>query len=160
MDFAAKLSKEFTLSGAAARINARVDNFPCPTGLSATAALECNINGQPLPFSPDWKLNVRGNYKMALNEGTVLDLGADYNWQSKVQYELTQSPDAVQAAYGILNATIALSDPSKGWRVAVLGKNLANKSYSSILATGGTYYVRAVPRDDKRYFGINFRYDF
>lgn len=160
MDFAAKVSKNFTVSGAAARINARVDNFPCPATLSATAALECNINGQPLPFSPDWKVNFRGNYKIAMADGMGLDLGADYNWQSKVQYELTQSPDAVQSAYGIFNATIALSNPASGWRVALLGKNLANKSYSSLLATGGTYYVRAVPRDDKRYFGINFRYDF
>ena len=156
VDFAAKLSKEFTVSGAAARIKARIDKFNCPVGASAS----CNVDGKPLPFSPDSRFNVRANYKTPIGSGLTLDIGGDYNWQSKVLFEITQAPDTYQSAYGIFNATVAVSDVAKGWRVAILGKNLANKSYAAALATGGAFIVRAVPRDDRRYFGINARLDF
>lgn len=156
LDFAFKVTKEFTLSGAAANIRARIDKFNCPVGATAS----CNVDGKPLPFSPDSRFNLRGNYKFQLANGMGLDLGADYNWQSKVLYEITQSPDTVQEAFGIINASIALTDPTNRWRIALLGKNLANKSYASLLATGGTFVVRAVPRDDQRYFGITARYEF
>ncbi len=156
VDFAAKLSKEFTVSGAAARIKARIDKFNCPVGASAS----CNVDGKPLPFSPDSRINVRANYKTPIGSGLTLDVGGDYNWQSKVLFDITQAPDTYQSAYGIFNATVAVSDAGKGWRVAILGKNLANKSYAAALATGGAFIVRAVPRDDRRYFGINARLDF
>ena len=156
VDFAAKLSKEFTVSGAAARIKARIDKFNCPVGASAS----CNVDGKPLPFSPDSRINVRANYKTPISSGLTLDVGGDYNWQSKVLFDITQAPDTYQSAYGIFNATVAVSDAAKGWRVAILGKNLANKSYAAALATGGAFIVRAVPRDDRRYFGINARLDF
>ena len=156
VDFAAKLSKEFTVSGAAASIKARIDKFNCPIG----ASVSCNVDGRPLPFSPDSRINLRANYKTPVGNGLTLDVGSDYNWQSKVLFDISQAPDTYQAAYGIFNATIAVSDAAKGWRVAILGKNLANKSYASALATGGAFIVRAVPRDDKRYFGINARLDF
>ena len=156
LDFAFKVTREFTVSGAAANIRARIDKFNCPVGATAS----CNVDGKPLPFSPDSRFNLRGNYKFRLANGMGMDLGADYNWQSKVIYEITQSPDTVQEAYGIINASIALTDANSHWRVALLGKNLGNKSYAPLLATGGTFVVRAVPRDDQRYFGINARYDF
>lgn len=156
VDFAAKLSKEFTISGAAASIKARIDKFNCPVGASAS----CNVNGKPLPFSPDSRFNLRANYKTPVGNGLTLDLGTDYNWQSRVLYDITQAPDTYQPAYGIVNATVAVSDVAKGWRIAVLGKNLANKSYASALGTGGSFIVRAVPRDDQRYYGVNARLDF
>ena len=45
--------------------------------------------------------------------GTELarDLGADYSWQSKVQYDIGQFPDTVQPAYGIWNASVAVTTP-------------------------------------------------
>ena len=62
-------------------------------------------------------------------------------------------------SYGIYNATLSLSDPSKGWRITVIGKNLADKSYSSFLLPGANTQ-RSVPRDDQRYFGVSARYEF
>jgi iron complex outermembrane receptor protein len=76
-----------------------------------------------------------------------------------VQYDLAQSPDAIQPAYGILGASVGIAS-SQGWRVALIGRNLANKSYASFLQNSGTNINRYVPRDDQRYFGVNARYDF
>lgn len=77
-----------------------------------------------------------------------------------MQYDLSQNPDTIQGAYGLWNASIALADYNDGWRVALLGKNLTDKSYSPLLATGGSYIYRMVPRDDGRYFGVELRKDF
>jgi len=41
-----------------------------------------------------------------------------------------------------------------------LGKNLGDKSYAQMLASGGDYIYRSVPRDDGRYFGVQLRKDF
>jgi len=43
----------------------------------------------------------------------------------------------------------------------LVGKNLGDKSYSSLLQNSpGQAITRYVPRDDQRFFGVNFRYDF
>ena len=156
LDLTARATQQLTVNASVANIIARVKNFNCPTG----AALSCNINGQPLPFSPDWKGNLRGRYTMPVGSAYTMDLNADYSWQSKVQYDLAQSPDAIQPAYGILNASIGLAHNTQGWRVSLLAKNLANKSYASFLQNSGTNINRYVPRDDQRYFGVNARYEF
>jgi len=154
LDFDAKLSKQFTLSGALANTNAKVDQFKCPVGATCT-----NLNGATLPSAPEWKANVRANYRMDVGSGMKLDIGADYAWQSEVQYDLSTSTNTLQPSYGIFNMSVALMNSSSGWRVALLGKNLADKSYSAFLLSGANTQ-RSVPRDDQRYFGVNARLDF
>ena len=157
LDTAFQVTNQFKLSGAVAYTKARVDEFGCPVG----AAANCDINGKPLPFSPDWKTYVRGDYTIPLDNGLDIELSTDYAWQDQVQYSLDQNPDTIQGAYGIWNASIALANYNQGWRVALLGKNLADKSYSNGLAYSGTNYVyRSVPRDDERYFGVELHKDF
>ena len=156
VDFTAKPISGLTISGAVANIKARIDNFNCPVG----AAASCQVNGLPLPYSPDWKAALQVNYKFGIGGGLTMDMGGDYTWQSKVQYDISQFPDTIQPQYGIFNASVAVANPAKGWRAALLMKNLADKSYASLLGRGGAFLNRSVPRDDKRYFGVNVRYDF
>lgn len=156
LDVTARPTRAFTLSGALAYTDARIDSFNCPPAATAS----CNLNGQPLPFSPKWKAFTRANYALALQNGLFADFSADYAYQSKTQFDLFQSPDAIQGAYGIVNASIALSSPVAGWRIALVGKNLANKSYATNLVTSTGYVTRAVPRDDERYFGLTARKEF
>ncbi|MDN4546180.1 TonB-dependent receptor [Pseudomonas sp. C32] len=156
LDYALQATQQLKFSGALAYTHARIDEFTCPPG----AAASCNVNGKPLPYSPDWKSYVRADYSIPLDNGLDVELGTDFSWQSEVQYDISQNPDTKQGAYGIWNASIALADYNNGWRVALLGKNLADKSYSPMLATGGNYIYRAVPRDDERYFGVQLHKDF
>jgi iron complex outermembrane receptor protein len=156
LDLNARPTRELTLTQSLAYTDAKIDSFNCP----AAAAASCNLNGQPLPFSPKWKSFTRANYALPLQNGFIVDFSADYTYQAKTQYDLFQSADAIQAAYGIVNAGIALSSPVGGWRIALVGKNLANKSYATNLVTSTGYVTRAVPRDDERYFGITVRKEF
>ena len=88
-----------------------------------------------------------------------LELGTDYSWQSETQYDLSRSTNTLQPAYGIWNAYVAIADRARGWRLAVVGKNLSDKSYSQQLLAGANTQ-RSVPRDDHRYWGVTFRYQF
>ena len=154
IDMEAKLSKQFTVALAVANTKARVDRFNCPTGATCP-----NLNGSPLPSAPDWKGALRANWWGNVAAGLRMDVGADYTYSSAVQYDLSTSTNTIQPAYRIYNGNISLSDPSKGWRVSVVGKNLGDKSYASFLLSGANTQ-RSVPRDDKRYFGVSVRYEF
>jgi iron complex outermembrane receptor protein len=158
LDFHAKPIPELTISGGLAYIEARIESFNCPPG----AAASCAVNGKPLPYSPDWKGNVSALYAVPLSAvaNWDLELGTDFNWQSETQYDISQSPDAIQGAFGIWNASVALVQPQQGWRASLVVKNIGDKSYSSFLGTGGQYINRVVPRDDRRYFGVSLRKDF
>jgi iron complex outermembrane receptor protein len=155
LELTARATPQLTLSAGVANIFARVDNFNCPVGATAS----CNINGRTLPYSPDYKLNLKAKYNMPVGEEMNLDLTGEYNWQSQTQFDLGQSPDAIQPSYGIFNASAGLAH-SNGWRVALLVKNLANQSYATFLQNSGNNVNRYVPRDDKRYVGLNARYEF
>ncbi|WP_437884381.1 TonB-dependent receptor [Pseudomonas sp. LRF_L74] len=155
LDYALQVTRQLKLSGALAYTHARIDEFACPSG----SAANCNVNGKPLPFTPDWKSYVRADYSIPLGNGWDVELSTDYNWQSEVQYNIDQTESTKQGAFGIWNASVALADYNQGWRVALLAKNLTDKSYSPSLGSG-TSTSRLVPRDDERYFGVQVRKDF
>lgn len=155
VDLQARVTQRFTVSAALAHTAARVKRFNCPPG----AAASCDINGRRMPFSPDLKASVRMGYSQPLSNGLTLDYGVDANYQSETNFDLQQQPDSVQKPYAIVNATVALQSVA-GWRVALLAKNLTDKSYATFIQNSGNHINRYVPRDDQRYFGVNFRYDF
>jgi iron complex outermembrane receptor protein len=158
LDFSARPVRALTISGGLAYIHARIDRFNCPVG----AAASCQVNGKPLPYSPDWKGNVRALYEVpvSVRAGWNLELGTDYVWQSETQYDIAQSPVAIQDAFGIWNASIGLSSQEAGWRGALIVKNITDESYAPFLSAGATYVNRSAPRDDRRYFGVALRKDF
>ncbi len=153
LDIDAKVTRQLSLSASVANTRARVDRFNCPVGATCP-----DLTNQPLPSAPDWKGVVRAGYWMRMGAFRI-DLGADYSWSSKVQFDLSTSANTIQPSYSIYNASIALSQPGKGWRVALIGKNLGDKSYAAFLLPGANTQ-RSVPRDDERYFGVNARLDF
>lgn len=153
LDFQAKLSREFTLAAAYADTKAVVDQFRCPAG--ATCAIP---SGTMLPSAPRRKGVVRANYRTDV-AGYLVEFGTDYTWQSETQFDLSTSANTLQPGYGIWNASVSLANVGAGWRVTLVGKNLADKSYSQFLLPGANTQ-RSVPRDDSRYYGVNIRYDF
>ena len=155
IDLTARVTTQLTVSASVANTEARVRQFNCPVG----AAASCDINGRPLPFAPDWKASLRMKYTQPLSGSLTLDYGLDANRQSATNFDISQQPDSVQPAYTIVNATIGLQSTA-GWRVALLGKNLGNKSYATFIQNSGNHINRYVPRDDQRYYGVNLRYDF
>jgi iron complex outermembrane receptor protein len=137
--------------------DAHIDQFNCPPN----AATSCNVNGEPLPFAPRWKLSSNASYTAPLNDIYDLRFNTDFSWQTRTQNQLTETPDTIQQAYGIWNGSISLLNAANQWRVTGVVKNILDQHYSDFLAYGSLGgVVRYVPRDDSRYFGIEVRKDF
>jgi iron complex outermembrane recepter protein len=155
MDLTARVTSDFTVTASLANIKARVKNFACPVG----AAASCDINGRPMPYSPDWKGSLRLKYTQGLSPTLNVDWGLDATWQTKTNFDLQQQPNSFQPEYTVINASVALVSDA-GWRLALIGKNLTDNSYATFVQSSGSNINRYVPRDDSRYFGVSFRYDF
>jgi len=155
-DVRARLSSRLTIFASLASIDAKIDHFNIPP----PPASATNIDGQPLPFAPRFKSNVTADYTLPLAERRKLVFSANYAYQSSQQFSLTQNADTVQKAYGIWNASVAFSDQPKGWRVALIVKNIADVHYSKYIQQGGGFDWQIAPRDFDRYFGVSFHKDF
>ena len=138
--------------------DAKIDKFNCPANATCT-----NFDGQPLPYAPKWKLHADATYTVPLTASLGLELNTDYSYRTSTQYSITQTPDTIQPAYGIWNASIALVGNNDGhrWQLRGIVKNIADKHYSSFLAYGAVAGLgRFVPRDNDRYFGVSGSIDF
>jgi iron complex outermembrane receptor protein len=138
--------------------DAKIDKFNCPANATCT-----NFDGQPLPYAPKWKLHGEATYTIPLSDTLGLELNTDYSYKTKTQYSITQTPDTIQPAYGIWNASIALLGDNDGhrWQLRGVVKNIADKHYSTFLAYGAVAGLsRFVPRDNDRYFGVTGSIDF
>ncbi|PVX31571.1 TonB-dependent receptor [Sphingomonas pokkalii] len=151
-DLNARPTDRLTLNFAVARTDARIKHFNCPAATTCTS-----IDNQPLPFAPDWKLSGGAAWKLPITDGLAIELQTDASYKSRTQYAITQTPDTIQPAYGIWNASIALIG-DEHWELRALVKNILDQHYANTLAYGTTAgVVRYVPRDNDRYVGLNAR---
>ena len=157
LDVTLRPTRGLTFDLSAAYTDAKVKDFICPIG----APVSCDIDGQVLPFAPKFKFYGNASYEFAVGSDLNLELQTDYSFRSKTQYALSQTPNTIEPAYGIWNASVALKSSADGWQVRAYVKNIADVSYSPFLAAGGSGgTARWAPRDDKRYGGILIRKDF
>jgi iron complex outermembrane recepter protein len=156
-DFTLRPTRGLSIDIAAAYTDAEVREFNCPVG----APTSCNINGEPLPFAPKFKLYTNATYRFPVSSDLQLELQSDISFRTETQYNLSSTAHTVQPAYAIWNASVALLSAPGDWQVRLYVKNIANESYSSFLQNGSAAgSTRFVPRDDKRYAGLLLRKDF
>ena len=156
-DLSAHPIHDLSLSFSFARTDAKVDHFNCP----ANAPSSCDIDGKVLPFAPKWKLDADARYLIRASDAINLEVATDYGWQSATQYSLAETPDTIQPAYGVWNASAALLGTKGDWSVRLLVKNILDQHYSPYIAYGDLGgVVHWVPRDDHRYFGVIVHKDF
>ena len=155
VDLTIRAGRYLTLTGAGAYTDARIDEFICPAGTTAS----CNIDGYPLPFAPKWRISGRADWRSPIAGNLDLILGTDVNWRTSTQYSINQTPDTIEQGYAIWNATVGLGTQD-GWRALFTVRNISDKSYSPFLSRIGQGVTRFVPRDDSRYVGLTVLKDF
>jgi iron complex outermembrane receptor protein len=155
-DFMWQATDALTLTGGLSSVDAEVDEFRCPVGL-----LTCDGNsGADLPFSPDLKYSVTGEYFWELNDMDIY-LNGSYVYTDEIfagapgadGTAVTSLPD-----YAILNASIAFSFDDDNYRISLIGKNLTDESFVTTYSGDGFRYQ--IPRDADRYFGVQLRAKF
>ena len=155
-DFMWQATDALTLTGGLSSVDAEVDEFRCPVGL-----LTCDGNsGADLPFSPDLKYSVTGEYFWELNDMDIY-LNGSYVYTDEIfagapgadGTAVTSLPD-----YAIFNASLAFSFDDDNYRISLIGKNLTDESFVTTYSGDGFRYQ--IPRDADRYFGVQLRAKF
>lgn len=82
-----------------------------------------------LPQTPKHTFNVAATYRTSLALPGELVFHADYNYRSKIYYDLPNSEAIAQGGYGLVNGRITWEAPSGGLEFAVWVRNLTNKTY-------------------------------
>jgi iron complex outermembrane receptor protein len=156
VDVQAKPTDMVTLGAGVAYTDAKVDNFFTPPGQNATVRA-----GTKLPLAPEWKASLLGELAAPVGSYT-LTTNAVVAFQSSSFSDLNEPAALRIPGYTTVDLTVALTDASDRFRVALIGRNLADKSYT-VLKTGGGPGGAArlqIPRDADRYFGIQARFNF
>jgi iron complex outermembrane receptor protein len=159
-DFMWQATKQLTLTGGLSSVDAEVDEFLCPVGDPRA----CNSrSGADLPFSPDLKYSLTGEYVWELDDMEIY-LNGSYVYTDALY---VGAPGGTAAAvnpvdllpdYAILNASLAFSFSDDDYRVSIIGKNLTDESY--VATYSGDNFRYQIPRDADRHFGVQLRAKF
>lgn len=167
-------SDSLTLFASAAFIDAKIRSFPFADcyfgqteaqGCSYNAELDADVQdlaGKDLNNSPDFKFNAGFNFEQPVSSSMGFFISGNYQWQSKVNFDLTQNPRDVQGAYGIADAAIGLQSADDAWRVSLFVNNLFDQDYVTRIIDDTPrndpfILQQQVPRNAERYFGVRVR---
>lgn len=159
LEAAARPIDGLTLTAATGYVDAHYVDFPngqCPSGVTGS----CNLNGKPLDQTPRWTFNASAQYDWSVGSGMDAFARLDASFRSKVFYQQSLDPNAVQNGYGLLNARIGINY-ADGWETDLFANNLTktkylNFIYPSPLASG--VYVGYVGAP--RIYGIRLQKSF
>ena len=157
-DFMWQVTDNFALTGGLSKVDAEVDEFRCPvTDSSCTGS-----SGADLPFSPDLKYSVTGEYIWELDNMDII-LNSSYVYTDEIFAGAPgatpgENDPALLPDYAILNASLAFSFEDDMYRISLIGKNLTDESY--VTTYSGDNFRYQIPRDADRYFGVQLRANF
>jgi len=103
------------------------------------------------PDVPKFKINLGAQYTFGLDQLGTLTPRLDWTYQSKVYYDVQNTPAVSQAGYGVLNLHLTYGSPDGKWNASLEVENATDKQYYltkfNLLAAYGTIYGQpAMPR--------------
>ncbi|WP_281560019.1 TonB-dependent receptor [Thalassomonas sp. RHCl1] len=156
-DFFWQAGDNLEFYGGVSLVQARIDKFNCPLGQACSAR-----SGLEVPFSPDRKYSIAANYYLA-TEGVQIKINTSYSYTDEQYAELPDNegifaPASLLPSYGLWNAAIEFSFADDKYRLSLIGKNLADNSYTNTYSGSGFRYK--IPRNADRYFGLSLQVNF
>jgi iron complex outermembrane receptor protein len=146
LELAARPTPELSLDVGFGFSHSEFQNVPASVG---------PINGNALPFNPEWNIVVGGQYAIPLGTAGTLTPRVDYRLQSEINFTAFNLPLESQRSYGLLAARVTWTDASDRFSLAVYGENLTDEQYytfgqDALAAQGVAYTYLGRPRE----FGI------
>lgn len=138
------------------------DSFPGAPCFQGQGCTSQDLSGVGLPLSPDVSGAIGVEWHTPLTATHELQIGANLTYQDEVFLTLEQDPLASEDSVTLVAARLALLPESgKGWRAALVGRNIFDKNYVTgavpIFAQAGTYvYQVAPPRTLEFQVGYDF----
>lgn len=175
-EISARATRLLRIDASAAYTDAVIREFsnaPCYT--AQTVAQGCvrvgatgvqNLSGVRLANAPEFKGNIAVTQDIEL-PSLPFDafVNGEFAYQSRVRFDLLNSPASYQDAYGVFNGSIGVNGRGdRGYRVALFVNNLFDQEYATSRQLVGNSNGQAVsqllPRNSRRYFGIRMRAGF
>jgi len=156
LDVQARPNDMLTFGAGVAYTDAKVDNFFTPPGQNSTVRA-----GTSLPLAPEWKASLNGDLNIPMGSYTVVP-SMVMSYQGTSFADLNEPAALRIPGYTTVDLTIAVRDESDRFRIALVGRNLADKSFTVLKTGGGPGGAPRlqIPRDAERYFGIQARFNF
>ena len=103
---------------------------------------------------PKWTVYVAGTLTQPIDSlGGNLSLRVSYDWRSRFETDLANTPGLAQASYGLTNANLGFTHDD--WSVALFGRNLFNVYYTETKARNFAWGdLGGAPRT----YGLRFTY--
>jgi iron complex outermembrane recepter protein len=125
----------FMLTGSLAYLDFEWKKYfgQCYFGLAPIAAGQpgagnCNYAGSTNQLAPKFTGVLGANYKWNVGDNLGVNFGVDLLRSSKYLQSLTLDPANTQSAYTKVNARLALAGAEDRWELALIGRNLTDKT--------------------------------
>jgi iron complex outermembrane receptor protein len=170
---------EWTFGLNATYLDAKITDFPkaqcyplqsqaqgCNPAVAPNPAYQ-NLAGATPPQSPKTKYSFTWDYQHPIGSTPYVGVFQGiYSYQSKMNFSLSQDPQTIQKAYGILNLSVGVRNTKDHYEVSLFVNNLTDEHYYADMFNSTTTYNSATatqvlpPRDYRRYAGIRATYTF
>lgn len=118
-----------------------------------------DYSGNRLQRSPELSLSFIPQYTLDLENAGSLTLRGELNYRSEEYFTAGNAAEDSQTGYSLLNARLTYESAKGNWRVALWGKNLADKEYLTETINLRALGYTAEHYGDPRTFGISLSAD-
>jgi iron complex outermembrane recepter protein len=99
-----------------------------PIATGQPGAGNCDYAGQTNQLAPKYTSVIGATYNWTLPNMLSLSTGLDVVYSAKYLQSLTLDPNTTQDAFTKINARVAVASASNRWEVALVGRNLTDKT--------------------------------
>ncbi len=137
-----RLTESLTMTGSMAYLDATYDEYAnagCTYAQSLVTPVGCtqDLGDETLANAPEWTANLAFDHVMSLSDNLELMSHIDFNYTDDQYLASDLDERSLQDAYTLVNARVALSNSEGSWEVALLGKNLTDKEYFTMMSDSG-----------------------
>ncbi|MEH6568709.1 MAG: TonB-dependent receptor [Halioglobus sp.] len=107
--------------------NANVYAGPgCPGGTATCDGIPAQLDGNELPNSPEFSINLGIGYSWQLSGGMEVVAATNYYWQEEFYSRVFNAPNDKVDSWEVWNATLTLYSANQDWFAELWGRNLAD----------------------------------
>ena len=114
--------------------------------------------GDDLPFSPDTKFTIMGDYDIALANGGFININSFYTYTDEllsgnIGQDGDSNPEVLLPDYGIWSGSVSYVTADQRFKFSLVGKNLTDESFATTFSGDGFRYQ--IPRAADRVLGVS-----
>lgn len=126
-------TSQFTLATELAYLDAQYDKFSpasCTALQSVQTPTNCtqDLSGRTRTYAPKYSGSLSGEYRWPITANLQLSTAANVYYTDDYFFQANLDPSLMQEAYAKVGARLAIASADDDWEIAVIGKNLTDKT--------------------------------